>query len=420
MSPSAESRRAVSQWFLLNGFVTASWVAHVPGRAAELDASPGALGLALLCMALGSIVGMSAAPRAASRFGAGRAAWAAGIAYALLLPLPLTAWSVTGLGCALLAFGVVHGLMDVTMNTAAAACEISLGKPVMASFHGWFSIGMVIGVLGGAGAIAAGLPPLGHAAITIGLAALLVLTGLPDRADQRARSVDRLERAARLERRVYLLAGLSFVCLFLEGAMADWSGLLAVNFGAGPATAPLAYAAFTITWAGGRFLGDWLTQHVGDTVMVRAGGLLAAAGVGFGLLSGSPLGVAIGCAFVGLGLANAVPVLFRAAATTDPSGHGAGLALVTGVGYFGFLVGPPLVGFTAEAVGLPRAMLLVVAGGLMLGAGATVLRSRWGKAENDPEAIAGRVPTEEMDTKEIDFPIHESAQRMSRDHLKAV
>jgi predicted MFS family arabinose efflux permease len=380
MEQPSDSRRTVSQWFLINGFVTASWVSHVPGRALELEASPGALGLALLCMALGSIIGMSGAPRAAGRFGAGRAAWVAGIVYALLLPLPLTAWSVPTLGCTLLAFGIVNGMMDVTMNTAAAACEISLGKAVMASFHGWFSIGMVVGVLAGAGAIAVGLSPLGHAAITISLAALLLATGLPGQAPQRATSDDQPAQRVRLERRVYLLASLAFVCLFLEGSMADWAGILAAKFGAGPALAPMAYAAFTITWAGGRFLGDRLIERIGDIAVARVGGLLTSAGVGLALLTATPVGVACGCALVGLGLANTVPILFRAAATTDPTGHGAGLALVTGVGYFGFLVGPPLVGFTAEAVGLPRAMLLVIAGGLVLAAGATVLRSRWGQS----------------------------------------
>ena len=35
-APRPESRRAVSGWFLMNGFVTASWVAHVP----RLSAAP--------------------------------------------------------------------------------------------------------------------------------------------------------------------------------------------------------------------------------------------------------------------------------------------------------------------------------------------------------------------------------------------
>src|SRR4051812_45503930 len=105
-APRLESRRAVSGWFLVNGFITASWVAHVPRLSADLGASPGALGLALLCMALGSIAGgMAAAPWAIGRFGAGRAAWGAGFGYALFLLLPLSAGSVPALGLAPLAFG---------------------------------------------------------------------------------------------------------------------------------------------------------------------------------------------------------------------------------------------------------------------------------------------------------------------------
>ncbi|WP_149112517.1 MFS transporter [Limnoglobus roseus] len=369
-----ESRRAVSQWFLMNGFVTASWVAHVPRQSAELGASPGALGLALLCMALGSVVGMAVAPRAIGRFGSGRVAWTAGGVYALLLPLPLLAGSVPALGLALLCFGAVHGLMDVTMNAAAAAGEKALGRPVMAGFHGWFSIGMVVGVGGGVAALAAGLSPLGHAAVAIGLAAALLLSGRPVRGFVPPLVESRTARKTGIDRRVVALAGLAFACLFLEGAMADWAGLLAVTFGAGPAVAPLAYGSFTAAWAGGRFLGDRLTTVAGDVAVVRAGGLLAAAGIAIALLGGTPGWVAAGCGVIGLGLANAVPVLFRAAAMGDTSGRG--LALVTGVGYFGFLVGPPLVGFTAEAVGLPRAMLLVVAGGLVLAAGAFTLRPR--------------------------------------------
>ncbi len=81
-------------------------------------------------------------------------------------------------------------------------------------------------------------------------------------------------------------------------------------------------------------------------------------------MGGTPVWVMAGCALTGLGIANVVPLLFRSAARTTFDGRG--LAIVTGVGYAGFLVGPPLVGFAANAVGLPRAMWLVVVGGLAL------------------------------------------------------
>jgi hypothetical protein len=86
---------------------------------------------------------------AVGRAGAPRSAWWDGVVFALLLPLPLVAGSVVGLGAALLLFGAAHGLMDVAMKTAAAAAERDLGRSVMAAFHGWFSVGMVLGVFGG-------------------------------------------------------------------------------------------------------------------------------------------------------------------------------------------------------------------------------------------------------------------------------
>ncbi len=372
-----ESQRAIAQWFFVNGFVTASWVAHVPGRAVDLEASPGALGLALLGMAVGSVIGMSLAPTSIRLFSAGRSGWGAGFIYALLFPLPLLAWSVPTLGISLVIFGVVHGLMDVAMNAAAAATEKSLGRPVMAGFHGWFSIGMVAGVSIGIAALNNGLGVAGHAAGVIGFAALLLLTSLPLRHEARSDASAAKSGGAAIEAEMFILAGLSFVCLFLEGAMADWAGLLSVGFGAKPEMAPVAYGAFTATWAGGRFIGDRLTAQLGDTTVMTLGALIASAGMTVALTGATPAWVAIGSAVVGFGLANTAPILFRAGASGDHSGRG--LALVTGVGYFGFLVGPPLVGFMAEEVGLPRAMILVVVGGLILAAGSAAFASRRGR-----------------------------------------
>lgn len=405
LAPSRQTElpSAISKWFLVNGFVVAGWIAHIPRQKVALQTSPGPLGLALLCMAVGSIFGMMAAPRMIGRLGAGRAAWMAGFAFAMLVPFPLLAGSVPLLGLALLAFGTMHGLMDVTMNAAAAACEKDVGRPLMSSFHGWFSVGMVAGVSGGVAALKAGLPPAAHAALVIAVAAGLLLSARPSGSLTRSAEGVSAGWLASMNRQTLALSALAFVCLFLEGAMADWSGLLAGEFGAGADVASVAYVAFTATWAGGRFAGDRLTRRIGDVNVVRIGGWLAAVGVGFGLWTGASIGVTVGCGIVGLGLANAVPILFRAAAALDPTGRAAGLALVTGVGYTGFLVGPPLVGFTAEAVGLPRAMFLVVAGGILLAAGAVALRPRQKPAgQSLPGGLVCRAVLFDMDGTLVD------------------
>ena len=181
---------AISKWFLVNGFVVAGWIAHIPRQKVALQTSPGPLGLALLCMAVGSIFGMMAAPRMIGRLGAGRAAWMAGFAFAFLVPFPLLVGSVPLLGLSLLAFGTMHGLMDVTMNAAAAACEKDADRPLMSSFHGWFSVGMVAGVSGGVAALKAGLPPAAHAVLVIAIAAGLLLSAWPSgRLDRSAEGI---------------------------------------------------------------------------------------------------------------------------------------------------------------------------------------------------------------------------------------
>src|SRR5580698_9873893 len=171
--------QVITVWFALNGFVVASWVAHIPRVSAALGVPPGTLGLALLCMAAGSLLGMVVAPSAMRRIGAGRVAWVAALVLALLLPLPLSAESVLALAAGLLLFGAGHGLLDVAMNKAAADYEQTLGRPVMAGFHGWFSVGMVAGVGAGAAALLLGIPPLVHAAIVIVLAVGLLSTWIP-------------------------------------------------------------------------------------------------------------------------------------------------------------------------------------------------------------------------------------------------
>ena len=375
--PPPLSRQSISAWFFLNAFVIGSWVAHLPRLKAGLNASPGPLGLALLCMALGAGVTMALAPRVVGRLGAGRTAWAAGLAFALLVPVPLHARSVTGLGLALFAFGAANGFMEVAMNTAAAAAERALGRPVMSFFHGWFSVGVVAGVLGGVASLAAGLPPSVHAvAVTVLALGGLAYSRPAARGEKEDTAGGRPTFGVVRNRRVLALAGMAFVCLLIEGAMADWAGILAADLGVPSEVAPLAFVAFSATWAVGRFVGDRLTRAVGDVVLVGAGGLAAAGGLGFGVATGDPAAGAAGGGAAGLGLANAVPILFRAGAAADPTGRGAGLAVVSGVGYGGLLVGPPLLGWAAEVVGLRGAMLLVAAGGLLLAGGARTLGHR--------------------------------------------
>jgi len=69
----------------------------------------------------------------------------------------------------------------------------------------------------------------------------------------------------------------------------------------------------------------------------------------------------IGFGTVGFGIANVIPVLFSGAANVRGAGTGSALAAVATTGYFGFLAGPAVIGFTAELTSLPIGLALVSA-----------------------------------------------------------
>jgi fucose permease len=168
------------------------------------------------------------------------------------------------------------------------------------------------------------------------------------------------------------LGALAFCGLFGEGAMADWSAvLLERTTGAVPAAAALGYAAFSVAMTIGRLTGDAVVARAGGVRTLRASGLLAAVGLVLALLA--PYGLAlVGCAVVGLGYANLVPILYSASGRRAGS---AGVAAVSTVGYTGFVVGPPAIGGLSAMLGsLAAALAAVAALAVAIAAGAGVVR----------------------------------------------
>jgi len=160
--------------------------------------------------------------------------------------------------------------------------------------------------------------------------------------------------------RLLSLGILAFFCLVAEGAMADWSAVyLHETLDTDLSFAAMGFAAFSLMMAFGRFVGDALRVRLHAIHLVRISAALAAVGLGIALLLGHPLAALVGFGCVGLGLANIVPVLFSAAGRTPGVAPGTGIAAVATAGYFGFLVGPPLIGFVAQATTLPVGLGLV-------------------------------------------------------------
>ncbi|HEU4369530.1 MAG TPA: MFS transporter [Methylomirabilota bacterium] len=356
------TRLAVSTLFFVNGAVLASWLPHIPAVKARLTSGDGQLGLVLLAMAAGAVVALPAAGWLIGRLGSRVVSSAAAAVLCVAMPLPVLSPSLPALVLALAVLGAFNALLDVSMNAQAAAVEQRAGRAIMSSFHALFSLGGVVGALLASGAMAAGMGDVAHvvAAAVLALAGVgVALPGLLPASPELPPAGAALARPSRALLGLGMLASLG---LLAEGAMADWSAVyLHDTLGAGPATAAVGFAAFSLAMAAGRFGGDGLVGRLGPRAVLRGSGAVAAGGLAAALLIGHPAAGIAGCALVGLGIANIIPVLFSAAARVPGVEPGRALAAVATTGYLGFLAGPPLIGVVAEAAGLALGLALVSA-----------------------------------------------------------
>ena len=352
---SNKPRLAVGAYFWLIGVAVGVWVARIPEIQQRLGLDDGRLGLVLLMSAGGALVAMPLTRLLAQRCGTRAVAWASAALVCGLLPLIPGSPNVPSLMAVFAVYGAASGVLGVVVNAMAVDLETTEGRPILSTFHGLFSLGGLVGSLIAAGCLAwpvAPVPALVGAAV--GIAALYLVAGpwLPA-AEIRANGGKVHPAGVKVGRnlppaRLVLLGGFAFLGLVGEGSMGDWSAVfLRGSLGASATLAGLGYAAYSGGMTVGRFSGDALSGRVGDVALLRGGAILAALGLGGAVAVGHPIAAIVGFALVGGGLANAVPVLYRAASRTPGVEPVSGIATTSTVGYLGFLAGPPLIGMIA-------------------------------------------------------------------------
>jgi predicted MFS family arabinose efflux permease len=368
------ARLAVSAVFTVLGAGVGVWAVHIPIVTERLAMEPSVLGVALLVLAVGSVAGMPLTGIALARIGSRLPTAVLAFAYPILTPIVILSGSTPMLFVALFFFGAALGSLDVAMNTQASEIERAGGRPMMSSFHGFYSLGALGGsVIGGV------LISLGLADGSAGLIISIVLLAAGAVA---AFNLWHSEPAAQKGPQFGLpspaVLGLGFIAFLgfaAEGAVTDWSALfLSTVKHLSVAAAASGFAAFSVAMVVCRLTGDLVVARLGGFLTVLGGGLLAAAGMVIAIASPWPALSAAGFALVGVGAANLVPVVFSAAARTPGVAPSIGVAAVTTLGYTGFLVFPPILGFIANDWGLSTALAVVAVMALTIAAMAGAVR----------------------------------------------
>lgn len=364
------ARQATFAFFVLNGFTLGMWVVHIPSIRERTDISQSDLGYLLLLMGATALVGMQLAGRLIDRLGSRTVTVGAGVLLCLTLLGPGFASTATGLAFGLGALGFANGVMDVSQNAHAVEVERLYGRPIMSSFHAFFSLGGLLASISGGSLIALDVP-VGYSltgAAFVGIVGTLIARPWLLRAEPTAKPVDTSAARAPWTARIVVLGLLAFALMLSEGVAYDWSTVhLHDSLGSSKTVAAWAFGAFSIAMTLVRLIADKIVHRIGPATYVRYAALVGAVGLACAAISPTvPLAIASWALF-GLGLAGCVPQFFSAAGNVNPSASGTYLARVAGLGYLGLIAGPAIIGILTNWVPLTTAFIVPIVGCLVSG-----------------------------------------------------
>jgi MFS family permease len=363
-----EVRTALSVFFFCQGLSFASWASRIPDIKTALYLSDGGLGSILLALPAGQLVTMPFSGRAVTRFGSKKVLRLAIVGYVLSLINIGLADKPWQLALALFLFGVCGNLCNISVNTQAVHAEKLYNRPIMGFFHGIWSTAGFTGALIGSLMMRFDLKPYYHFAIVAAIIiSLMLLFNKYLLYTPTSRSPASLKKIKRPHGSLLLLGAIAFCCLCAEGCMFDWSGVYFKDVvKAEGSLISLGYASFMIMMATGRFTGDKLALRFGRKRMVQLSGMLIFAGMMIAVLFPAIITATIGFLIVGFGVSSIIPLMYSTAGKIKEVASGIAIATVSGVGFFGFLMGPPLIGYIAQLSGLQYSFATIAFLGIVI------------------------------------------------------
>jgi MFS family permease len=368
-------RISVSVFFFIQGLAFGSWASRIPDIKNALALSDAALGGILLALPVGQFFALTISGYLVTRYGSKRILTIGSVLYPATLLLIGIATSPTLLIAALLLTGFFGNIYNIAVNTQAVGIETLYGRSIMASFHGLWSLAGFTGGVIGTFMISQELNPFQHYVIinllTLILIAFSIRTVLPR--DAKAKEAAKTKLFTKPDKAIILLGILAFSCMICEGTMFDWSGVYFDKIvKTKQALTQLGFIAFMSTMACGRFIADYLITKWGAKRMIRMSGVLIFMGMGITVAFPYLIPATIGLLIAGFGVSSVVPLTYGLAGQSKKMSAGQALAAVSTLGFLGFLIGPPLIGFLSQGYSLRIAF-----GGIaMMGLVVAVLATR--------------------------------------------
>jgi MFS family permease len=369
-STAQRARVAIALFFFISGFGFSTWASRIPTIQHQLGLDEAELGGVLLALPTGLMLTLPVTGWLHQRFSSRQVMMVGAVLYNVALALLGFAQETWQLVALLFCFGSSRNLLNISVNAQSVSVQKLYSRSIIASFHGVWSVAGFA-----AAAVSAALVPAGIMLTYHFLVVAVLLTGVavyffPTTLDVAPVATERRAGFALPDKALLKFGIIAFACMACEGTMYDWSGIYFQKAVHVPKeTATIGYAVYMVAMTIARFTGDSLANRFGVKPILHYSGLLMTAGLGLAALFPVPLVAGLGFVLVGLGVSCVVPMVFAMAGRTSALSSGTAIASVSTVGYFGFLLVPPLVGFVAEAASLRWSFGLVA----LLGAIVVVL-----------------------------------------------
>jgi len=352
-----------------------TWAIYIPTVKEKLGIDKADLGIALFFLSLGVFVVFPVAAKIINRIGVGRATsygvWCSGLS--ALLPLLVPDYYT--LMASLFLFGASNGFTDIAMNTLVTEIEKEDNQKFMSAADGFFSLGGVLAGVGSFLIVGLGNPPL-HMFFAVVLVLVVNLIFFKKYVHIRAAPVDKEPFSLKLFKPLMILGIVSFIAMANEGAIVDWSGLYLKEIGLAPEILwGAGFLGFQITMTLGRFLGDAISTRIGSVKIVALGASITVVGYIFVLTTETYLAIT-GFALSGLGFSVMVPELFRIGGKVNGIESSQGVAFIAGLGYTGFLIAPPVLGYIAKSSSLITCFIILLSSAVLILMATSVLKRK--------------------------------------------
>ena len=377
-------RMAVALVYFSMGLCFASWASRIPDIKTALHLNDAMFGSILFALPVGQFLMMPFSGKLVTRFGSRKVMLFALPVYTVFLSnvgLVTAGWQ---LAIALFLFGLAGNLCNISINTQGVAAERLYGRPIMASFHGGWSLAGFTGALIGLLMINLKITPYWHFVTVILIVWTIVWMNQPFLISGKSgTNPDEPKRKffSKPDSVLLQLGIIGFCSMASEGAMFDWSGIYFKDVVKAPSSLViLGYTSFMIMMSTGRFVADYFISKIGRKRLLQICGVMISTGLFTAVIFPYLVSSTIAFMMVGLGVSSIVPTVYSAAGRHSKVPPGIALATVSSVSFLGFLMGPPLIGYISEAAGLRYSFAVIG----VFGIGITLLVSKIKALQDDP------------------------------------